>query len=919
MEFPDDKTSPESAGRYYEGRKVFGGRFVLKRKLGQGGMGQVWLGVDTDLAGCDVALKFTAPELAGDTKAMTDLRRAVTLGRELTHPKIIRIHDLHADAHEAAISMEYMPGQNLSEWQAQLTSGFFEVREIRDILAQVCEVLDYAHQVAKRNHRDIKPKNIMLDRASGTVKLADFDIGRRLTDTFSRNTGREPSGSLPYMGPQQLLGQNSLEQDDIYSLGATIYELLTGTPPFYMGDLREQIKCVVPGSMAQRRRDLLAEQSVPGLGEAIPQVWEDVVTACLAKAREQRPASGAEIMARLTQPASVPRPAAVPIPQPQPLPVPPSQPFSGVPGAVNSVSIREKMRREPRIIAAGGALGLLCCGLTAWAIVRNRSHHEPAVTEVRKEHAETPAGGIPVTAKVPPADKDRNQDNEKDKKAPVGRMEPEKVPAEVRDDHPPEQTPAKRNLAELSVKEWQPLAEGGDAFAQALMARACIGGVYGAKLDLNQARIWAKKSAAQLHPLGLNLAGALCETDPAIPAANRRRMAGDYYVRAVAAGFLIKAEGGGRQWIERAAHAYLVGDGVSRDERKAVRMFQMAAGMNDPTAINNLGVCHMAGTGVAKDEGKAVACYLKAAGMTVPPAMTNLGSCYETGAGVAKDPTEAARWYRKAADLDEPGGMRCVGWCYEHAFGVPANRKLAADWYRKAAELNDPAAMTCCGNCYANGFGVVKDERLAVDWYRKAADMNQSVAMRNLGLCYENGIGVRMDRKLAVEWYRKAVACNDSQAMVLLGACHENGRGVTKDEKAAADLYVKAVEMSNPIAMRVLGLCYLRGAGVTKDPVEAARLFRRGTELKDPVCMTNLGYCFATGAGVMRDSGEALKWYRRAADLNEPMAMNNIGAWYEHGTGMSLGDDVKMAVEWYRKAAALGNENAKAALKRLGK
>jgi len=902
MEFPDDKTSPESAGRYYEGRKVFGGRFVLKRKLGQGGMGQVWLGVDTDLAGCDVALKFTAPELTGDTKAMSDLRRAVTLGRELTHPKIIRIHDFHADAHEAAISMEYMPGQNLSEWQAQAPNGFFEVREIRDLLAQVCEVLDYAHQLATRNHRDIKPKNIMLDPATGTVKLADFDIGRRLTDTFSRNTGKEPSGSLPYMGPQQLLGENSREQDDIYSLGATIYELLTGTPPFYMGDLREQIKCVIPPGMARRRRDLLAEQSIPGLGEPIPQTWEDGVAACLAKAREQRPASGADLMERLAVPSSAPVPAlrAQAVRPPPPVPV----------TAVKAVRHLEKPSLATLILAACGVLALFACGLLVWAVVRNRGHHEPAVAAVRKA-PDRSATVKPTPPEVPATDTDR--------KPPVVHKDPAQVPPVVRDDHPPERTPGRQDLAELSVKEWQALAEGGDAFAQALMARACLGGVYGARMDPAEARRWAGKSAARNHPLGLYLAGTLSEDDPAIPAANRRRCASDYYMRAIAAGFLIKAEGGGRQWIERAARAYLMGNGIPKDERKGVKMLQMAAGMNDPAAISNLGVCYLSGMGVAKDENKAVEYYLKAAELKVPSAMNNLGSCYEKGTGVEKNAVDSATWYRKAADLNEPNAMRCLGWCFERGFGVSANRKLAADWYRKAAELNDPPAMTWFGNCCANGFGVAKDDQLAVAWYRKAADMNQPVSMRNLGWCYEKGIGVRTDKKLAVEWYRKAVEGNDAQSLALLGACYENGSGVTKDEKTAAGWYLKAVELNNPIAMRALGLCYLRGAGVTKDPVEAARLFRRGTEINDPVCMTNLGYCFEKGSGVLRDFDEALRWYRKAAALNEPMAMNNLGAWYEHGTGMSLGDDVKMAVEWYRKAAALGNENAKAALKRLGK
>jgi TPR repeat protein/serine/threonine protein kinase len=879
MDFPDEKTTPESAGRYYEGRKVFGGRFVLKRKLGQGGMGQVWLGVDTELAGCDVALKFTAPELAGDTKALADLRRAVTLGRELTHPKIIRIHDLHTDAREAAISMEYMPGKNLSEWQTDTPNGFFEVDEIRVMLAQVCEVLDYAHQVARRNHRDIKPKNIMLDAATGTVKLADFDIGRRLTDTFSRNTGKEPSGSLPYMGPQQLLGQNSLEKDDIYSLGATIYELLTSTPPFYMGDLREQIKQVIPGSMAQRRRDLLADRSVPGLGEPIPREWEEVVAACLSKDRDQRPASGAEVMARLaaTAPVAAPLPAvAAPVvvaPRASPPPRVPALAVAAVPAAasrtgppplpmaaVDSIIARIRSLPVARVIAACAVLGLLSCGMITWMVVKVLRKPDERTVTVRHDDAPPRTSANPATQEVPDGGhKDPSvAGNDSGKRPPADRGESAKPPLTDRggtdkpplidpEDKPPVRPPAVKDLAELGVEEWLPLAEGGDAFAQALMARACSGGVYGAKLDVEQARAWARKSAARNHPLGLYLTGTLSEDDPELAGSNRRKIANEYYVKSVSAGFFIKAEAGGKQWIERTAYAYMMGHGVARDERKAVKLFMQAAEMNDPGAMNNLGVCHMNGTGMAKDPKMAVKWYRKAAEMNLPLAMNNLGSCYDNGVGVAKDPVEALNWYRKAAALNEPVAMRFVGWCYERGSGVRKNLKTAAEWYRKAAERNEPFAMT------------------------------------------------------------------------VLGVCYENGTGVDKDEKKAADWYRKAVELENPIAMRALGLCYLRGAGVLKDTPEAARLFRRGTELNDPVCMTNLGYCFETGAGVTRDHNEALRWYRKAAANGESMAMYNLGSWYEHGTGMSLADDVQKAVEWYRKAAALGNDRAKNALIRLGK
>src|SRR5207244_620887 len=135
--------------------------------------------------------------------------------------------------------------------------------------------------------------NLMVNR-SGDLKVSDFGIARNLGDTASRLTMEQGrSGTLVYMSPQQLDGERGRHLDDIYSLGATLYELLTSKPPFYSGNLDRQIHERVAPSMTERRKDLNIEPA------SVPAIWEETVAACLAKDPAKRPQSTAEVANRL--------------------------------------------------------------------------------------------------------------------------------------------------------------------------------------------------------------------------------------------------------------------------------------------------------------------------------------------------------------------------------------------------------------------------------------------------------------------------------------------------------------------------------------------------------------------------------------------------------------------------------------------
>jgi len=276
---------------FASGQKVFG-RYTLIRVLGRGGMGIVWLARDEELER-DVALKFLPDLMIHDHALFDQLKREAKRCLELTHPHIVRIHDFVQDERSGGISMEYIDGETLSNLRAEKEQRVFEPDEIATWTGQLCDALDYAHNRANVIHCDLKPANLMVNQR-GDLKIQDFGIARSLTDPVSRLTVEQGrSGTLVYMSPQQLNGERSTHLDDIYSLGASIYELLTSKPPFYSGNIDRQICERVAPSMTERRKELDIEPAL------VSKIWEDAVAACLAKDPSRRPQSAAEVAQRL--------------------------------------------------------------------------------------------------------------------------------------------------------------------------------------------------------------------------------------------------------------------------------------------------------------------------------------------------------------------------------------------------------------------------------------------------------------------------------------------------------------------------------------------------------------------------------------------------------------------------------------------
>jgi serine/threonine protein kinase len=372
------------------GQRVFE-RFYLKRALGDGGMGIVWLAHDRVLEQ-EVALKFLAEHLLHDRRAIERLKHETRRNLKLSHPNIVRIHDFLQDASGAAVMMEYVEGWSLWALKVDKPGQIFSVAEITPWLRELFDALDYAHNQAGIVHRDVKPANLMLN-ARGQLKITDFGLARNIRRSPSKDfVDLRVVGTDVYMSPQQWADEEPKVTDDIYSIGATIYELLTGKPPFYQDDILNQVFETVPPGMKDRLKEF-------GLSDVeVPAAFEKTVAACLAKDPANRPRSVNEVASRLGL-IEKPIPSTSSTP---PTPAPPAHPIQETSAPVEIESPRAPPTMdtaEPFTVTSGALIGFACAliiGLAGWLLVAKMSKGNSAGSS---SLASTAPGTFPKTGK----------------------------------------------------------------------------------------------------------------------------------------------------------------------------------------------------------------------------------------------------------------------------------------------------------------------------------------------------------------------------------------------------------------------------------------------------------------------------------------------------------------------------------------
>ena len=204
---------------------LFADRYRLERKLGSGGMADVWLAEDQEL-GRRVAVKILHERYANDEQFVERFRREATHAAGLSHPNIVSIYDRGVADGSYYIVMEYIEGRTLKE--LIVTRGPCPVPVAISYTRQILAALRYAHKNGII-HRDIKPHNVIVDR-EGRVKVADFGIARAGASEMTE--AGSIVGTAQYLSPEQARGAPVDESSDLYSTGIVLYELLTGTVPF---------------------------------------------------------------------------------------------------------------------------------------------------------------------------------------------------------------------------------------------------------------------------------------------------------------------------------------------------------------------------------------------------------------------------------------------------------------------------------------------------------------------------------------------------------------------------------------------------------------------------------------------------------------------------------------------------------------
>ena len=212
------------------------GRYEVLRELGRGAMGVVFLGKDPKLSRY-VAIK-TLNYAIFDDHQLDELRerffREAEAAGRLSHPHIVTVYDVGEETDVAYIAMDYIDGFTLDRFTR--LDDLLPVSKVFELMAQVAEALAYAHDHSII-HRDIKPSNLLFDKKTEQVKVSDFGIARFSNESRTR-TG-QVMGSPLYMSPEQLKGQTIKGTSDLFSLGVTMYQLLTGITPFAADSLPE--------------------------------------------------------------------------------------------------------------------------------------------------------------------------------------------------------------------------------------------------------------------------------------------------------------------------------------------------------------------------------------------------------------------------------------------------------------------------------------------------------------------------------------------------------------------------------------------------------------------------------------------------------------------------------------------------------
>ena len=930
------------------------GEFRILREIGRGGMGVVYLARQENL-GREVALKVIPPTSLSETTRQRFLREAKALAT-LSHPHIVPVYTAGESGGSLYIAMEYVRGVSLSDLISAVR-GRGEDQEASDVwhsvlhgeaaprrvgssappgrrmpdkayvrvclraVAEVARALGAAHHDGVI-HRDVKPGNILIDR-EGRARLLDFGLAAVQTEPHVTVSG-EFFGTPHYVAPEQARGRHDLigPATDVYSLGATLYECMTLSPPFDAPSVSEVLARVIHDEPAPVRK----------VNPTIDRDLETIAMKSLAKEPSGRYASMADLADDvdrfLAGEPIVARPVGFP------------------------TRLAKRIRRRP---VRSALIALLVVALAAAGVVyvqlrrhRARTRRQSDARQMYERGRAQLLGGTidGATVQADPAKalaslRTSAEAGNLEAMALLarayhdglfGRSDPGRAERWARRGAEAGSAACmnwygflrvKRGEADEGIRWLVRAADGGDR--QALLT---LGKLYAAK-DRDKSMQYLRRAARADVPEAMFLLARMVAT----PAAARA--------------WLVKASQAGHVRAKLAlASMYAAGRGGQRDYSKARELIDQAARGGEAETVYLAAMMLRDEVGDIDSDGPAIVTWLiRATDAGHRKARVELGRCYLFGRGVDDNVFDAMKYLKPAAEAGDPEAMMLLGkaligereadkgmaWLdrsaeagnaaamaaigSHHESRDPAKARL---YYQRAVAAGDETCRVKLARMYWLGKGGKADRPGARRLLERAAKVGDNTARYYLGLVLQESADPA-DRAAARKWLRHAAATTrpcQNEARWELADIYATGRGVAKDEKQAERWLQSVGQYSSPDVLAKLAEDFFNGSGVRKDPRKAYRCYRTFARVKPSVTAKIVVAVLATGTeGVGADYAEARRWFREAAEMEDQappdqrplvgQAMVELARLLRDGQGG--GKDVEAAIRWLNRAVYLRN------------
>ncbi len=701
-DYPDQHTTCPTDGAVLivshelEAGALVRGKYRIISKLGQGGMGVVYL-AEHLLLGGNVALKFLAGDLGKDPKFIKRFRMEARAAHQLRHPNIVEVTDLdQSEDGSLFIAMEYVAGKSLRGALDEERSGFGVPRAL-ELTRGIVSGLAAAHAQGTV-HRDVKPENVLLAHTADgreLPKVLDFGIAAMAESATQSNMTRGLLLTPGYAAPEQWMEMPAAEMDgrtDLYAVGCVIYEMLTGHTPFHahnMEGCRRQHMEETPKPPSELRQELAEWTGLDGL-----------VMRLLAKNRDDRP-QDAEVLSLLDSVQSAPRSVQ-------------SAPSQGWQKTVAAAAwdrpqtISEEGPGWQKVVSAPVPQPV---NQAQQSVIPQPVIPQPVFQPVIQ--AQQPVVPQPVSQAQKPASG----------KIPVWVWGIVAIPvlamgvAAVSLLMPKPQPPHDNTIATTTRSAvFPPLQSSPNTNTTFTLPSQNSNPTYTAPSSSQKPSPSTSASNTNTKP---------ATEAPANPSVQQPTQATNTKPSIVLPNIVLP------QFVKPQApqpsNAEITQQALSLYSQKnftmAAPLLDKACSGGSAESCKDLGNLYHDGNGVGKDTSRAAGLYTKACNAGYALGCTNLGVMYHNGDGVNQDDTRAAALYSKACNADDALGCSNLGSNYWNGRGVPQSDTQAASLYSRACDANNAIACSNLGLCYGTGRGVGKNPDMARQLFTKGCKM----------------------------------------------------------------------------------------------------------------------------------------------------------------------------------------------------